>query len=190
MKLLFDLFPLVLFFAAYTIWDIYVATATAMAASVFQVGYYWFRYRTFETMQVATLVIILLFGGLTLYMQDATFIKWKPTLVYWFFAVVVAASVFTEKTLIERLFNGQFEMVRREWVVVNLVWTAFFLLLGFLNLYVAFYFGGQYAPETREKIWVYFKFPGMFILLLLFIFAQVPFLLKRMKQPEQVSSGT
>ena len=184
MKLLYDLFPLVLFFAAYSLWDIYVATATAMAASVLQVGYYWFRYRTFETMQVATLVIILLFGGLTLYMQDATFIKWKPTLVYWFFALAILVSLLSEKSLIQRVFGEQFEMVKSAWLKLNIVWAAFFVFLGFLNLYVAFYFGSQYAPDTRERIWVYFKFPGMFILLVLFIFAQVPYLSNHMKKPE------
>jgi intracellular septation protein len=83
MKFLYDLFPLLLFFAAFKFYDIYAATAVAIAASFAQVGYFWFRHHRVETMHVVTLAVIAVFGGLTLLLHDDTFIKWKPTLVYW-----------------------------------------------------------------------------------------------------------
>ena len=119
MKLLFDFFPLVLFFGAYKLFDIYVATLVAMAASLAQVVFIRIRHQRFETTHLVTLFVILLFGGMTLIFQDDMFIKWKPTIVNWIFAVVVLGSQFIGKrTVLERLLGGQMQMPARismEW---------------------------------------------------------------------------
>src|SRR3954464_8634013 len=92
MKFLFDLFPVAFFFVAIQIWDIFVATAVAIAASSGQVGWLLVRKKKVEPMLWASLAIILVFGGLTLYLRDKTFILWKPKVLYWLFGVVLAGA--------------------------------------------------------------------------------------------------
>jgi len=180
MKFLYDLFPLLLFFAAYSIYDIFVATAVAMVAACAQVAYYWYKHHRFETMHLITLVTILVFGGLTLVLHDNTFIKWKPSIVYWALAALIVGSCFTEKTLLQRMLGPEIPLSPHAWRRLNLVWAAFFTVLGFLNLYVAFYFALDLAPPVREKIWVYFKFPGTVILTILFVVAQAPYMTRHL----------
>ena len=93
MKFLFDLFPLILFFAAFKFADIFVATAVAIAATFVQIGWTWFRYRKVETMLWVSLAVITFFGGLTLLLHDENFIKWKPTVLYWAFALGLTVSI-------------------------------------------------------------------------------------------------
>ncbi len=183
MKFLYDMFPLVVFFAAYSLFDIYVATAVAMVASCVQVGHYWFRRRRFETMHLVTLFTILIFGSLTLLLHDNTFIKWKPSIVYWALAILIVGSCFTEKTVLQRMLGPEIPLPASIWLRMNLIWAVFFIALGFLNLYVAFYYALDLAPETREKIWVYFKFPGTVILTMLFVFAQAPYMARHLPKP-------
>ena len=92
MKFLFDLFPVVLFFVAFKLADIYVATGVAIAASMLQVGWLKLRRKRVEPMLWASLAIIVVFGGATLALQDETFIKWKPTVLYWLFGAVLGGS--------------------------------------------------------------------------------------------------
>ena len=94
MKFIFDFFPLLLFFIAYKIDGIYTATAVAIAASFIQVGMYWIKHRQFQTMHLVTLVLIAVFGGLTLLLQDEAFIKWKPSILNWLFGAVFLGSQF------------------------------------------------------------------------------------------------
>ena len=97
MQLLFDFFPLILFFAAYKWYGIFVATGVAIAASIIQVSVHWLRNRRFETAHLTTLGVIVLFGGLHLMISASTFIKWKPPIVYWLFAAIVLASLMGQR---------------------------------------------------------------------------------------------
>ncbi len=138
MKLLTDFFPVILFFAAYQLYGIYTATAVAIVASIAQVGYIWYRQRRVETAHLATLAILLIFGGLTLLLQDRTFIMWKPSVINWLFGLVLLGSQFIgPKPIIQRLMGAQLELADEIWRRLNLAWALFFLALGFLNLYVA-----------------------------------------------------
>ena len=138
MKLLADFFPVILFFAVYQLYGIYYATAAAILASVAQVSYIWYKRRRVETAHLATLGILLVFGGLTLLLQDRTFIMWKPSVINWLFGLVLIGSHFIgEKPIIQRLMSGQLEVADEIWRRLNLAWALFFLALGFLNLYVA-----------------------------------------------------
>jgi intracellular septation protein len=92
MKLLFDIFPVALFFVAFKLYDIYVATAVAVAATFVQIGWSWLRHRKVEPMMWVTLGVIVVFGGATLLLHNETFIKWKPTVLYWLFAVALTVS--------------------------------------------------------------------------------------------------
>jgi len=177
MKFLFDLLPLLLFFAALKVYDIYIATAVAIVASFIQVGFFWFKHRRFETMHLVTLVIIGVFGSLTLILHDATFIKWKPTVVYWIFtAILFYTQFFTRQTAYEHLLGKQLTLPAKVWLQQNRDWGIFFLLLGLLNLYVAFYFIPDYYAEldskTQDEYWGVFKVFGTMGLTLAFTLFQ------------------
>ncbi|AKH19822.1 septation protein A [Sedimenticola thiotaurini] len=178
MKFLSDLFPVILFFIAYKMYDFYVATAVIIVATIVQVGYNWFRYRKVEKMHLVTLLLVLLFGGLTLYLQDPLFLKWKPTVVNWLFAIVFFGSHFIgNRTLVERMMGKSVALPVPVWSRLNMAWTLFFVAMGAINLYVAFSFS--------EDTWVNFKLFGMMGMTILFIILQAFYLAKYISEVEQ-----
>ena len=165
MKFLFDLFPVILFFVAFKLADIYVATGVAIAATFAQIGWLWLRRRRIEPLLWASLAIVVVFGGATLLLQDETFIKWKPTVLYWLFGAVLAASAyFFRKNLIRAMLGSQIELPEPVWARLNVSWIVFFLVMGVLNLYVAYNFGTDF--------WVNFKLFGGIGLMVLFVVGQ------------------
>src|SRR5580765_5803049 len=115
MKFLYDLFPVALFFVAIQVWDIFVATAVAICASIVQVGWLLVRKKKVEPMLWASLAIILVFGGLTLYLKDRTFILWKPTVLYWLFALVLTGAAFMRRNLVRGLLSEQMQLPDAIW---------------------------------------------------------------------------
>lgn len=191
MKFLYDLFPLLLFFAAFKFYDIYVATAVAIAASFVQVAVHWMRTRRFETMHLVTLAVIVVFGGMTLWLRDDTFIKWKPTLVYWILAgLVLGSQLVGRRTLIDRMLSTQLTLPPPVWRRLNLSWGVFFLVVGALNLYVAFYYGPNLDEATRQAIWVNFKVFGLIGITFLFILGQAIYMTRHMTQPDANAEHT
>lgn len=183
MKFLFDFFPILLFFIAYKLYGIYVATAVAIAASFIQVGMHWVKHRRFETMHLVTLVMIAFFGGLTLILQDEAFIKWKPTVINWLFAVVFLGSQFIgKKNLVERMMGANISLPAFVWPRLNTSWALFFILMGVANLYVMTY----YDTDT----WVNFKLFGMMGMTLIFMIAQGFYLARYLQQPEVENKET
>lgn len=169
MKLLFDFFPIVLFFIAYKLYGIYAATVAAIIASFLQVGLFWFKHRRFETTHLLTLGLIVIFGGATLLLQDEVFIKWKPSVLNWLLGLVFLGSHFVGKqTITQRMLGGNISLPTRGWARLNLSWSAFFILLGFINLYVVY----NFDTDT----WVNFKLFGMLGLTFLFIILQAIYL--------------
>ena len=165
MKFLFDLFPVILFFIAFKLADIYVATAVAIGATCLQIGWLKLRRRRVEPMLWASLAIIGVFGGATLALQDETFIKWKPTVLYWLFGAVLAASALVfRRNLLRAMLSGQVQLPDPVWSRLNLSWVGFFAFMGALNLYVAY----NYSTD----LWVNFKLFGGMGLMLLFVVAQ------------------
>lgn len=180
MKFLFDFFPILLFFLAYKVYDIYIATASAIAASFLQVGLYWWKYRRVETMHVVTLMLIVVFGGATLLLRDEIFIKWKPTIVNWLFGAVFLGSRFVgKKTVIQRMLGNSVNLPLTVWMHLNTMWTAFFISLGCLNLYVAY--------EFDTDTWVNFKLFGMMGLTILFVILQSLYMARYIKEDNVVS---
>jgi len=164
MKFLFDLFPIALFFVAIQIWDIFVATAVAIGATVLQVGWLLLRGKKIEPMLWASLAIVCVFGGLTLYLHDKTFILWKPTVLYWLFGGVLAGAAALGRNLIRSLLQEQMALPERVWWRLNWSWVAFFGFMGGANLYVAF--------NYSEKTWATFKLFGGMGLMLVFVVVQ------------------
>lgn len=139
MKALYDLLPLGVFFAAYSLGDIYWATALAIVTAAGQLLYGYLVARQLERTHVINFVVIFVFGGLTLALRDDTFIKWKPTIVNWLFAAVFAGSlVIGKRSLLERMLGQHLVLSGNIWRRMTVIWTAFFMLCGALNLYVAF----------------------------------------------------
>ncbi len=170
MKFLFELFPVALFFIAIQIWDIFVATGVAIAATVVQVGWLALRRKKIPPMLWASFAIIVVFGGLTLYLRDKTFILWKPTVLYWLFGAVLAGAALARRNLIRGLLSEQMSLPDQVWARLNWSWVGFFAAMGTLNLYVAFNFS--------EKVWATFKLFGGMGLMLLFVVVQSAFLAK------------
>lgn len=189
MKFLFDLLPVLLFFAAYKVAmvshdashalamqflggnitaaqaPILIATAVAIVATIGQVIWVLARGRKVDVMLWVSLAIIVIFGGATLIFHDPTFIKWKPTVLYWLFAGTLGGSaLFLKRNLIRALMKEQVELPDPVWSRLNLSWICFFAVMGVINLYVAY----SYSEET----WVDFKFYGVTGLMLLFVLGQ------------------
>jgi intracellular septation protein len=177
MKLLLDFFPIILFFVAFKVAGIYIATGVAIAATVAQIA--WFRYRAgkVEPMQWVSLVVIVLFGGATIVAQNETFIKWKPTVLYWLMAgSLMAGQLFFKKNLLKSLMGSQMELPEAAWRVANWSWIGFFSAMGVINLWVAFHF------DTNT--WVNFKLFGGLGLMVLFILGQALYLGRHIKAEE------
>lgn len=179
MKFLADFFPILLFFIAYKTYDIYVATAVAIAASALQVGYYQIRYRKVEKMQWVTLGLLVFFGGMTLAFHDPDFIKWKPTVVNWLFALAFLGSQFIgEKTLLQRMMDQAISLPMPIWIRLNYLWIGFFVFIGLVNLYVVYDLsfllceGDADINKCAEDVWVDFKLFGMLGLTFVFVIAQ------------------
>ncbi len=183
-KFLFDLFPLILFFAAFKYTDdIFVATAVAIAATVVQ--FIWLKVtgKKIEATHWINLTVIVVFGGATLYFQNDLFIKWKPTVLYWLFsAILLGSRLIFKRNIMQSLMGGQVTMPAAVWDKLNVSWSAFFVISGALNLYVAF------SGHFTDSQWVNFKVFGLFALLILFVIAQSLWLGKHMSQDSELSN--
>lgn len=166
MKFLFDLFPILLFFGAYSFTgSIYIATGTAIVATFAQVLYTWLRHRKVDTMLWVSLALITILGGATLLFHNKTFILWKPTALYWFFALaLLGTKALKNINLIEKMMGSQLSLPDPVWQRLMFAWAAFFAFMGVLNLFVAFQFS--------EDLWVKFKVFGTLALTLLFVVLQ------------------
>ncbi|MCB1724827.1 MAG: septation protein A [Gammaproteobacteria bacterium] len=182
MKMLTDLFPVILFFVAYQLYDIYVATAVAIVAAAAQVVYLKLRHGKVETAQWVTLVLLAVFGGLTLALRDPTFIKWKPTVVNWLFAAAFLFSqMLMQRSLLRRMMDHAISLPDPVWSRLNLAWVTFFIAMGVLNLYVAY--------NYPEDVWVNFKLFGFLGLTVLFMLLQGIYLSRHMQSDEPGPGG-
>lgn len=167
MKVLFDCFPVLLFFVAYKLYDFYVATALAIVASLLQVVYSWLRYKKIDKMSLITAAAIVILGTTTLILKNEIFLKWKPTVVYAGLGTAFLISQFSKKTLVEYLLS-QIVLPQHIWRRLNISWVCFFFVMGATNLYVAY----NYSTDT----WVHFKLIGILGLTFFFVIIQAVFL--------------
>ncbi|MCK5191794.1 MAG: septation protein A [Methylococcales bacterium] len=178
MKQLFEFIPIILFFIAFKLYDIYVATAVVIVATLIQVAITWFKYKKVETMQWITLGLILVMGGATLYLQDEQFIKWKLTIIEWLFGLAFLGSqFFGKKPFVERMMGASLELPSPVWKKLNLMWATFFISVGFINIYVM-------QNYTTDE-WVTFKTFGVPGLMIIFIILQMFFIYKYIPETEE-----
>lgn len=183
MKVLFDFFPVIAFFIAYYLPEdrtqaIYLATAVAIVAAAIQITAYWLVKKRVEKMHIITFLLILFLGGATLLLQDKRYFMWKPTAVNWLFALVFIGSEFIgKKNMIQRMMDHALSVPTQVWKILNRSWTGFFLLMGALNLYVAYTFS--------EQFWVNFKLFGMLGLTLIFAVGQAFYMSRYISEVEE-----
>ncbi len=176
MKVLIDFFPILLFFAAYKLHDIYLATAVLMAATLLQMGLIYLIDRRLQLMHKITLLLILLFGTLTLLLQDDRFIKWKPTVLYAAMAIALAVAVWgMRKNILHLMLGSQLDLPASVWGRLNLAWIAYCFFMSALNAYVAAF----YSTET----WVNFKLWG-YAFPLIFLVGQGFYIARHLKSDE------
>jgi len=174
MKLLIDFLPIAIFFVAFKLFDIWVATGVAIAATVAQIARLRWSTGKVEPMQWLSLGVIVLFGGATLLAHNEAFIKWKPTVLYWLMggALFIGQLVF-RRNLLKTLMGTQMALPESAWRVMNWSWIAFFAVMGVANLWVAF----NFDTDT----WVNFKLFGGLGLMVAFVLAQAVYLSRFMK---------
>ncbi|MCR9191161.1 MAG: septation protein A [Gammaproteobacteria bacterium] len=181
MKLLFDFFPILLFFMAFKFFDIYYATAIAMAASVAQVVFFRLKYQRYEKLHLASMLLILVLGSATLFFHNPWFIKWKPTGIYWLSSLVFLGSNFIgSKPIIQKMMDGNVNLPLKIWKRLNYAWALYFACMGTLNIYVA------YNYDTA--VWVNFKLFGGAGFMLIFVLLQALYLTKHAVEPSSSRS--
>jgi len=211
MKLLFDFFPIILFFLSYYqasflientfigqlidpakpdfIAATIVATGIAILASFAQVTYHWINTRKFERMHLFSLTIITVLGGITIYLGNPAFIQWKPTVLNWLFALVFLFSMFIgNKPIIQRMMGEQIQLPENVWTTLNLSWVVFFFISGAANLYVAFYYDLQAEAGARMDTWVNFKLFGLMGLTIGFVILQAIYLSRHISEEDVASN--
>ncbi|CAM8303627.1 COG2917 Intracellular septation protein A [Candidatus Methylopumilus planktonicus] len=154
MKFLFDLFPVILFFIAYKFSNIYTATLVVIGATIFQVIYSKLVHKRVDKLLIFNAVLISILGGTTLWLHDANFIKWKPSILYWLLSgTLLFFQFFKKKNLVKNLMGKQIQLTEKGWDQISITSAVFFGVLGALNLYIAFNFS--------ESTWVNFKLFGI-----------------------------
>jgi intracellular septation protein len=212
MKFLFDLFPVILFFIAYRLGashqdtahalavqymggliaggavspeqaPIMLATAVGIVATVLQIGYLLARGRKVDGMLWLSLGVIVVMGGATIYFHDENFIKWKPTILYWAFAVaMLVAQLGFKNNLMRKVMEEQIKLPNAVWDRVGFAWIAFMAAMGLLNLFMAFV-----VFKGNTSAWVSFKMFGATGLFFAFVVVQTLMLSKYMQEPEDAS---
>jgi len=175
LKIAFDLGPLVLFFFANSRYGIFTATATFMVAVLAALAASYALTRTLPIMPVVTAIIVVVFGGLTLILHDATFIKVKPTIIYALFGAVLLGGLYFNKPLLGIVFDQLFHLTDEGWRKLTRRWALFFLALAVLNELV--------WRNASTDAWVNFKVFGVMPLTFVFAALQTPLLKKYAAEP-------
>jgi intracellular septation protein len=170
LKLALDFGPLVLFFLANARWGIFVATAVFMAAVLTSLAVNYALTRRLAAMPLVTALVVMIFGGLTIWLQDETFIKLKPTIIYSLFAAVLLGGLFAGRTLLAFVFDSVFHLTEEGWRKLTLRWGVFFIAMAIVNEMV--------WRSVSTDAWVAFKTFGFLPLTVAFALAQTPLILR------------
>ncbi|AVJ17919.1 septation protein A [Serratia sp. MYb239] len=178
MKQFLDFLPLIVFFAFYKLYDIYVASGALIVATALALVFTWVKYRKVEKMTLITFLMVAVFGTLTLVFHSDLFIKWKVTVIYTLFAIALLVSqLMLKKPLIQRMLGKELTLPDRIWSNLNLAWALFFLACGLANIYVAFW--------MPQSVWVNFKVFGLTALTLVFTLLSGVYIYKHMPEEQK-----
>ena len=176
MRFLIDFFPILLFVGAYKLYDIYVATGVLMAATVAQMALIYAMDRKLSTMHKITLLLILVFGSLTLVLQNELFIKWKPTVLYGAMAIGLSIALWTaKKNFLKLMLGSQLDLPDPVWMRLNVIWISYCVFMSVINGYV--------AANFSTEAWVNFKLWG-YVFPLAFIVGQGLYIAPHLKADE------
>ena len=177
MQLFVDYLPILFFFGAYFYKDIYFATVVLMVVMPIVFGLQWLMTRKINKIYLASTALVIVLGGMTLALRNPLFLYWKPTVLNWVIAVVFLGSQFIgEKPIVQRMLGGAATLSSDQWRRLNYLWVGFFVVVGVVNLYVAYAFS--------EATWVRFKLFGMLGLTIVFVIIQTIWLSMMMKNSE------
>ena len=177
MKQLLDFLPLIIFFAVYKFFDIYVASGALIAATALQLIISYMLYKKLEKMHLITFVMVTVFGSLTLILHDDSFIKWKVTIVYALFAIALGVSQVMNKPILKSMLGKELVVEDKVWAHVTWYWVSFFVICGLVNIYVAF--------SLSQETWVNFKVFGLTALTLINTVLTVLYLFKNMSEEDR-----
>jgi intracellular septation protein len=180
-KLLLELGPLALFFAAYGRFNIYVATGVLMASVLVTLAVSYAVLKRIPIMPLVTAVVVLIFGSLTLFFHDETLIKIKPTALYLLFAAALFIGLALKRPILKVLFDGALQVTEEGWRVLTWRWAFFFIALAVLNEIV-------WRTQTTD-LWVKFKTFGFLPLTVLFALAQAPLIMKYETKDEDATNN-
>jgi len=178
MKQFLDFLPLIVFFAFYKLYDIYVASGALIVATALALVFTWFKYRKIEKMTLITFLMVLVFGTLTLVFHNDLFIKWKVTIIYTLFALALLISqLVLKKPLVQRMLGKELTLPDKVWNNLTLAWAVFFLVCGLANIYVAFW--------LPQSVWVNFKVFGLTALTLVFTLLSGIYIYRHMPEEQK-----
>ncbi|MEN4240151.1 septation protein A [Serratia marcescens] len=178
MKQFLDFLPLIVFFAFYKLYDIYVASGALIVATALALVFTWVKYRKVEKMTLITFLMVLVFGTLTLVFHNDLFIKWKVTVIYALFALALLISQWVlKKPLVQRMLGKELTLPDKVWSNLNLAWSVFFLACGLANIYVAFW--------LPQSVWVNFKVFGLTVLTLVFTLLSGIYIYRHMPEEQK-----
>lgn len=178
-KLILEMAPLLIFFVAFKFYGLMEATIALMVATTVSIIVFWFIFRKVATMPLVTAVLVLVFGGLTLYFDDTFFIKIKPTIIYILFASGLLGALLFNKSLMKTALGEAVELTDKGWFKMSLHWGLFFLFLAGLNEYV--------WRSFDEETWVQFKAFMILPLTLGFSVLQLIFIRNEIIVPEETA---
>lgn len=178
-RLILDLGPLIVFFAGFKYLGIFGATAAFMAAVLLSLCVGFVLEKRLSPMPLFTAILVVIFGGLTLYLKNDMFIKIKPTVLYAFFGATLIGGLWFKRLFIKYVFAQAFELDETGWRQLTWRWGSFFLLLAVLNEAV--------WRNASTAAWVSFKVWGIIPLIFLFALAQTPFVMKHHIEPEKTA---
>ncbi|MCL1075022.1 septation protein A [Shewanella dokdonensis] len=177
MKQLLDFLPLIIFFAVYKLYDIYVASGVLVAATALQLIMTYAIYRKLEKLHIITFVVVAIFGSLTLFLHDDVFIKWKVTIVYALMALALVVSQWLKRPVLKSMLGNELKVADHIWTRVTWYWAIFFVLCSLANIYVAFH--------LSQATWVNFKVFGLTAVTLLNTIVTVLYLFKHIPEEQR-----
>lgn len=176
MKALSDFLAIILFFATYSFTkNMVLATAVATVVGVIQAAYTWFKFKKLSPMQWVSLIVVVVFGGATILLKDGIYIMLKTTVICWITSLAILISHLMGKNGLKMMLGQEFKLPENIWRNLTYAWTAFFFVMGVVNLAIAY----PFTPE-REAFWVQYKMYGYLPLTLIFSVAQGIYIVKNL----------